>query len=197
MMKNGGGMNITGKTLIIFITVLAVSLAVNIPAFAKQGFYLGVQLPYDNIQGDFDNRIAPSVDPGLGIGLIFGYGITPNVSFEIDLSSSSHDSAGARIDFTEFSFDAKYAFLAPEPVQPYLLAGFGGYSLGDSSLTFGGYGYNLGIGVDFYTVYNWSFGIGIIRKIITYDRVEKGNVILLQDLNGDTTTIRFDATYHF
>lgn len=190
-------MKVIGKAMIVFFTVLAVLLALNVPAFAKEGFYLGVQLPYDNIQGDFDNNLMPSVDPGLGIGLIAGYGITPNFSLEIDLSSSSHTSAGATIDFTEFSFDAKYAFLAPEPVQPYLLLGFGGYTLGDSSLTLGGNGYNLGVGVDFYTMSGWSFGLGLIRKIITYDRIEQGNVILLQNLNGDTTTLRFDATYHF
>jgi hypothetical protein len=132
-----------------------------------------------------------------GIGFIFGYGITPNFSLEIDLSSSRHDVGVDTIDFTEFSFDAKYAFLASEPIQPYLLAGFGVYTLGDSSLTYGGNGFNLGVGVDFYTRSNWSFGLGLIRKIITYDEIEEGGGILLQDLNGDTTTIRFDATYHF
>lgn len=183
--------------MIVFFMVLAALLAVNVPAFASQGLYLGLQLPYDDIQGDFDNNIAPSVDPGLGVGLIFGYGITPNFSLEIDLSSSRHSSAGATIDFNEFSLDAKYAFLAPQSVQPFLLAGFGGYTLGDSSLTFGGHGFNIGVGVDFYTRSKWSFGVGLIRKVITYDRIDKGNAVLLQNLNGDTTTVRFDASYHF
>ncbi len=190
-------MKVTGKAMIVFIMVLAVLLASNVPAFAREGFYLGVQLPYDIIQGDFDGTNAPSVDSGLGIGIIFGYGITPNFSLGLDLSSSRHDVGVDRISFTEFSFDAKYAFLASEPVQPYLLAGYGVYRLGDSSLTFGGKGFNLGVGVDFYTKSNWSFGLGLIRKFITYDEVVKGDVILQKDLNGDTTTIRFDATYHF
>ncbi len=190
-------MKVTGKAMIVFFMVLAALLTVNIPAFAKEGLYLGVQLPYDDIGGDFNDNLAPSVDPGLGIGLIFGYGITPNISFEIDLSSSSHHSAGATIDFTEVSLNAKYAFLAPQSVQPFLLVGFGGYTLGDSSLRFGGNGFNLGVGVDFYTMSHWSFGVGLFEKFITYDRVENGDVVLVQDLNGDTTTIRFDATYHF
>jgi outer membrane protein with beta-barrel domain len=190
-------MKIAGKAMIVFFITLAALLAVNVPAFAREGLYLGVQLPYDDIRGDFDGNTMPTVDPGIGIGLIFGYGIGPNFSFEIDLSSSEHNSAGANIYFTEYSLDAKYAFLAPQSVQPFLLVGYGGYSLGDSSLTFGGTGYNLGVGVDFYAISNWSFGVGLIRKTITYDRVEKGNFALLQNLNGDTTTIRLDATYHF
>jgi opacity protein-like surface antigen len=190
-------MKVTVKAMMVFFTVLAVLLAANVPAFAKEGLYLGLQLPYDDIQGDFDGNTMPSVDPGLGIGVIFGYGITPNFSLELDLSSSSHNSLGATINFTEVSLDAKYAFLAPESVQPYLFFGFGGYTLGDNSLRFEGNGYNLGIGVDFYAMSNWSFGIGLIRKVITYDRIEQSDLILLQNLSGDTTTIRFDATYHF
>jgi hypothetical protein len=190
-------MKVTGKAMIVFFVVLTALLAVNVPAFAREGLYLGVQLPYDDIQGDFDDNLAPSVDPGIGIGVIFGYGITSNIAFEIDLSSSSHSSAGATIDFTEVSLNAKYAFLAPQSVQPFLLLGFGGYTLGDNSLTFGGNGFNLGVGVDFYAMSKWSFGVGLIRKFITYDRIEKGDVVLFQHLNGDTTTIRFDATYHF
>ncbi len=190
-------MKVIGKAMIVCFMALMILLATNVPASAMQGFYLGIQLPWDDIRGDFDNRTAPSVDPGLGIGIIFGYGITPYFSLETDLSVSSHDSAGATIDFTEWSVDAKFAFLAPQPIQPYVIAGAGYYTLGDSSLTFSGYGYNLGVGVDFYTIYRWSFGIGVIEKFITYDRVEKGNFVLLQNLNGDTTTIRFDATFHF
>ncbi len=185
------------KAMIVFFLPLAILLVTTVPASARQGFYLGIQLPWDDIRGDFDNRIAPSVDPGLGIGLIFGYGITPNFSLETDLSVSSHDSAGATIDFTEWSVNAKFAFLAPQPIQPYILAGVGYYSLGDSSLRFGGYGYNLGVGVDFYTIYRWSFGIGVIEKFITYDRFETGFVPPPQPRDGETTTIRFDATFHF
>jgi hypothetical protein len=190
-------MKVTVKAMMVFFAVLAVLLAANVPAFAKEGLYLGLQLPYDDIQGDFDDNTMPSVDPGLGVGVILGYGITPNFSLELDLSSSSHNSLGATIDFTEVSLDAKYAFLAPESVQPYLFFGFGGYTLGDNSLRFEGNGYNLGIGVDFYAMSDWSFGVGLIRKVITYDRIEQSDLILLQNLNGDTTTIRFDATYHF
>jgi hypothetical protein len=186
-----------GKAMIVFFMALAILLATNVPASARQGFFLGIQLPWNDIRGDFDNRIAPSVDPGLGFGLIFGYGITPNFSLETDLSVSSHNSAGATIDFTEWSVDAKFAFLAPQPIQPYILAGYGYYTLGDSSLTFGGYGASLGVGVDFYTIYYWSFGIGIIEKFITYDRIEKGYVSPPQPRDGETTTLRLDATFHF
>ncbi len=196
-------MKVSGKGIIIFGMVLAILLTASVPASAVQGFYLGMQLPFNDIRGDFDNRVhydntvVPSVDSGLGFGVIFGYGMTPNFSLESNLAVSSHSSAGAWIDFTEFSVDAKFAILTPQPVQPFILAGIGYYELGDSSLRFGGYGYNLGVGVDFYTPYRWSFGIGLIEKFITYDRVVTGYEPFFQNLNGDTTTVRFDATYHF
>ncbi len=74
-------MKVTGKAMIILFVVLTALLAVNVPAFAREGLYLGVQLPYDDIQGDFDDNLAPSVDPGIGNGVIVGYGITPYSSF--------------------------------------------------------------------------------------------------------------------
>lgn len=75
----------------------------------------------------------------------------------------------------------------------------GAYTLGDSSLTFGGSGYNLGVGLDYYSSSKVSLGIALIQKFITYDEIVESDVPLTmnQNLNGDTTSIRFDATYHF
>lgn len=168
-------------------------------ALASEGFYLGGQIPYNMISGDFDDTGMPKVDPGSGIGIIAGYGITQNVSLEIDWSGSSHKSAGSQIGFGEFSLNGKFNIPISNETQPYLFFGAGSFALGDNSLTFGGSGYNLGVGSDFYINQHLSWGVALVRKFITYDKIIKSDVPLRMrgNLNGDTTSIRFDVTYHF
>ncbi len=169
------------------------------PAAASEGFYLGLQMPFDFIRGDFNGSDLPTVDTGAGIGVIAGYGFTPDFSAEMDWSVSSHNSEGATIDFAEFSINAKYLFGESPQAAPFLIGGIGSYTLGDSSLRFGGSGYNLGLGVDFYLAPGTTFGVALIRKFITYDRIVESDVplVLLRNINGDTTTLRFDLTAHF
>lgn len=181
---------------VLFGTVLVFGMTT--AALAKEGFYLGLQIPYNMVDGDFDNTTMPEVDPGAGFGLIAGYTFIPSLSMEIDWSGSSHKSAGATIGLGEFSLNGKYSFMTNE-LQPYLFAGVGAFTLGDDSLTLGGTGYNLGLGADYYVNPNVSFGVGLIRKFITYDDIVKSDVplTLVGDINGDTISIRFDLTYHF
>lgn len=182
------------KALLAGLMIVSMVQAAN----AKEGFYLGGQIPYNMVGGDFDDKSAPKVDPGIGIGLIAGYTFVPSFSLEVDWSGSSHKSGSSTIGFGELSLNAKYSLLTTE-LQPYLLAGIGSFALGDDSLTFGGTGYNLGFGADFYATPNVSFGVGIFRKLITYDKILKSDpgLVLLKNIKGDTTSIRFDVTYHF
>jgi len=184
--------------MIMFCAVL-VFLAAGIPAHAKEGFYIGLEIPYNKIEGDFDGKKAPIVDGGAGVGFIFGYGLTRGFSIELGWAGRGHKSVGSRIGFGEFSLNGKYAFDAAPNIQPFLFAGLGAFTLGDDSLTFGGSGYNLGLGLDLYSSAHVSWGIALIRKGITYDRVVKSNApfTMTSDLNGDTTSLRFDVTYHF
>jgi sRNA-binding regulator protein Hfq len=164
------------------------------------GWFLGLQVPYNMIDGDFDGGNMPKVDSGFGIGLIFGYSFDQRFAIEIDWAGSRHDSEGARIGFGEFSINLKYNMLhGSEQSRLYLFAGVGSFALGDSSLTLGGMGYNLGLGVDIPVAEKNTIGIAIIRKIITYDEIVKSDVplTLVGDINGDTTSLRFDFTHHF
>lgn len=180
----------------VFFSALLV-FGMTTAAFAKEGFYLGLQVPYNMVDGDFDNTTMPEVDPGAGFGLIAGYTFIPSLSIEIDWSGSSHKSAGATIGLGEFTLNGKFSFMTNE-LQPYLFAGVGAFTLGDDSLTLGGTGYNLGLGADYYVNPNISFGAGLIRKFITYDDVVKpSGYTLSKDIKGDTTSIRFDVSYHF
>jgi hypothetical protein len=192
MKKNGLVRKILFGALLFF-------LASTIPAYAKEGFYLGLEIPFNKIGGDFDDKKAPVVKGGSGLGFIAGYGITPAFSLELDLAGSGHKSAGADISFGEFSLNGKYAFNIEEHVQPFLFAGIGSFTLGDDSLTYGGSGYNLGLGIDYYSSPQLSWGAALIGKIITYDKVVKGSkpASVTGNLNGETSSLRFDVSYHF
>jgi opacity protein-like surface antigen len=163
------------------------------------GMYLGFQLPYNMIGGDFDGTTMPKVDSGIGVGFILGYSFNSQFGMEIDWAGSGHNSEGADIGFGEFSVNMKFSFLPEGSTRPFLFAGIGAFTLGDNSLMFGGTGYNLGLGVDFQVGETNTIGLALIRKIITYDSIEKSDVplTLVGDLKGDTTSIRFDFTHHF
>lgn len=179
--------------------VILVFLATGVTAHAKEGFYLGLQIPFNKIGGDFDNQKAPAVKGGAGLGVIGGYGFTPAISLELDLAGTVHRQAGDDIGFGEFSLNGKYAFEAAPDIQPFLFLGIGSFTLGNDNLTYGGRGYNVGVGMDFYPSSHLSLGVALIGKIIKYDRVVKGTRPASQtgDLNGETTSLRLDATYHF
>jgi hypothetical protein len=168
-------------------------------ASAKEGFFLGAQLPVNFVRGDFNGLTNPKVHQGAGFGLIAGYGFSKNLSLEIDWSGSSHTAEGAKIGFGEFSWNAKYAFITAHKMQPFFFAGAGAFALGDKSLMFGGRGFNVGFGGDYYLSEKTSLGIGFIMKFITYDKITKseGPATLVGDINGDTASIRFDLTRHF
>lgn len=141
--------------------------------------------------------------PG-GIGLIAGYAFIPNFALEIDYSATSHkwNSGGqsGTIGLGELSLNGKYSFLTASELQPFLFAGIGSFAIGDKSLMLGGTGYNLGIGADYYVSPYVSIGAGLMRKIITYNKILESDTpgaVLLKDIKGDTTSIRFDAAYHF
>lgn len=192
-MKNNG---IAGTTVFCAIVVF---LATGVTAHAKEGAYVGFHVPFNKINGDFDNTKATAVKGGTGLGLIAGYGFTSAVSLELDLAGTGHRSGDANVRFREFSLNGKYAFEASPHVQPFLFLGVGSFTLGNDSVTYGGRGYNVGLGMDYYQSPHLSWGAALIGKIIRYDRVVKGTrpASVPDKLNGETTSLRLDATYHF
>ncbi|MBI5745738.1 MAG: outer membrane beta-barrel protein [Nitrospirae bacterium] len=110
---------------------------------AKEGFYLGLGLPYNTIDGDFkgnsvlsghnDLIIIPDIDGAFGVGLLFGYvthyGFAPDQLFAIEGSFllSVHDAEfqGQRgtVDYSLVNFDLKYLFMTSKAIEPYLLIG--------------------------------------------------------------------------
>ena len=163
------------------------------------GVYLGFQIPYNKIGGDFDGTTMPKIDSGAGFGFILGYHFNSQFGMEFNLAGSGHNTEGVDISFGEFSLNMKFSFMPEESARPFLFAGIGSFTLGDNSLTFGGTGYNIGLGMDVQVGAKNTIGLAVIRKIITYDEIVKSDVplVLVGDLKGDTTSIRFDFTHHF
>ncbi len=188
---------------IVFCLMMLVAMAS--VASAKEGFYIGGQIPYNMVKGDFDDTTGPKLKSGAGFGLIAGYTFPINLAVEVDYAASSHqsDSTGltGSVALAEFSLNGKYSFMTTE-LQPYILAGVGSFAMGkfDSSagsFILSGTGYNLGVGADYYVNPNISIGAGIIQKFITFTKTDNSNVTLSKNIKGDTTSIRFDVTYHF
>jgi len=211
---------------VMFAAMMLTTTLVNV-SMARQGFYLGMGIPYNTIKGDFDGKrtyvsnnlseqiIVPEIDGAFGLGIIAGYGFTPSWAIEISLLGSRHNAkwlgADKDVDYSVFNIDAKYSFMAQEKTQPYLLIGLNtdslvvkdgvynasGSVIGDA--TYRGGGLNLGGGVDHYISQNVSLGVGATLRIVNYNRVEGLDTYgdLPHRLNGNSLSLMADAAYHF
>jgi hypothetical protein len=189
----------TARRLPAAISAVLVALMCHPLAHAADTFYVSAQLPYNVIEGDFDNVHAPEVRTGVGIGVSLGYKLTPSFGLEIRWAVTKHDIGGATTDFRELSVNGRYLFLEDKSIRPYVMVGYGDYSLGDSSLTFGGRGPRFGLGFDSFINSNVSWGVALARAVPSYDKITKsdGPVVLTGSLRGDTTSLILDIKYHF
>jgi hypothetical protein len=187
------------KRLPVILTVACAAFGPYRSAQAAETFYIGAQLPYSFIQGDFDNTHFLDVGPGLGLGVLFGYQPMPRVAIEFNWSVSKHKVQGITIDVRERSLNGRYLFSDDKSMQPYVLLGYGQFSLGDSSLTLRGSGVRFGVGLDSFLNPKLSLGAALVRSVPSYNRIESsdGSVILIGSLRGDTTSLILDMKYHF
>lgn len=198
---------------------------INSEALAKQGFYMGLGIPYNTIGGDFDGKssligandliILPEIDGGIGFGILLGYGFTKDMALELSYFGTSHNAEflGGRgdVDYNVLNLDLKFSFLTEQPTQPYLLFGLGLNEIvvKDGSVnfftgqvgdgTFTGGSFNLGAGVDHYFTPNISLGAGLIYRIVRYDEAEgvTDSGSINDKLNGDGFGLVISTAYHF
>jgi hypothetical protein len=187
------------KRLPIILFVACAAFGPYRSAQAAETFYVGVQLPYNVIQGDFDNTHLPEVSPGFGLGVSFGYQLMPRVAVDVNWSVSKMKTVGVTVDFQERSLNGRYLLSEDKSMQPYVLLGYGQFSFGDPSLTFGGRGVRFGVGFDSFLGPKLSLGAALVRSVPSYDRIEKsdGPVTLVGSLRGDTTSLILNMKYHF
>ncbi len=168
------------------------------PVLAKEGFYAGLEIPYNTIGGDFD------IDSALGYGALLGIGFSPALSLELSYLASKHNAkwlgVSRDVHYSVISVDGKYSFRTAKPTQPYIVFGLGLHRFvidlpsvkpevttycgdfiflqgcdtvttspgGNGDLTGVGLGVNLGLGVDHYLNPNFSVGTGLTYRIVNY-----------------------------
>lgn len=168
------------------------------PTFNAQGFYLGVNLPYNSIGGDF-NSTGTLFSPDTGETFYFaepddafGFGIAggfrgPSYAIEFAYMRSEHD------DFSQVdplggpgtsildvvSLDFKWFFLADRNIQPYLLLGGSWINFEQENragivfatdASYDNLAIDFGGGISFFVNRNLSLNTGITYRWTQFDQ---------------------------
>lgn len=175
---------------ILIVMVLAMTLMAA-PAMAKEGFYLGVNVLFNEVSGDVNS--PEWLDSGNGLGLRGGVGLNRYLAIEAGLWKTKHDMkfSAESVDLKAGTLDLKLNLpLSGSQIEPYLLVGLGSYELELAGATNDGNGVRLGIGMDIYLFPELSFNVGLTRNNVTFD---DGGA----DVDGKVTTLDFGLSYHF
>jgi hypothetical protein len=175
-------------------TLSMIALAVTLmatPAMAKEGFYLGMNVLFNDISGDINS--GDTFDSGDGLGLRGGFGLNRYLAFEAGIWKTRHDmkNGGNAADLKAGTLDLKINFpLSGSHIEPYLLAGVGTYAIEQNGVSEDGKGGRIGIGMDIYLFPELNFNVGLTRNNVTF--THNGT-----DVDGKITTLDFGITYHF
>ncbi len=104
--------------------------------YAKNGFYLGIAAPRNEIAGSFDGETVltgggeliavPKVASSFGLGVLVG-GRTGQSALEVGYLRSRHNvtflEAPGKADYHVLNFDARYYLTAKSAAQPFVLLG--------------------------------------------------------------------------
>jgi outer membrane protein W len=129
---------------VVLLVVLIAAPCALAQGYAKQGFYLGLYVPYNSVSDeDFDGTsyltdeeadvlvLVPEVDSALGLGIALGYRFS-KASVEINYLWSNHDAewshngliaTGDEAELSIFNLDGRYYFNTADAVQPFLYGG--------------------------------------------------------------------------
>lgn len=174
----------------LMLVALAVTLIAT-PAMAKEGFYLGVNMLFNDISGDINS--PEWINSGNGLGLRGGFGLNRYLAIEAGIWKTKHDlkSSGNAADLKAGTLDLKINFpLSGSHIEPYLLVGYGKYTLEQNGFSEDGKGGRIGIGMDIYLFPELSFNAGLTRNNVTFTHAG-------QDKDGKITSLDFGVTYHF
>lgn len=173
---------------ILVLSMLA-TLLLAAPAMAKDGFYLGVNVVFNDISGEIND--GDVIDAGNGLGLRGGFGLNRYLALEAAIWKTVHDTTGGTtVDLKAGTLDLKLNFpLSGSNIEPYIFGGVGSYTL-ESDTSIDGTGTQFGIGMDIYLFPELNFNVGASRRDITFD----DNSV---DVKGKVTTFDFGFTYHF
>lgn len=173
------------------ILAVALLLFIAAPTVAKEGFYLGATVLFNDISGDINS--PESLNSGNGRGLRGGYGLNQYFALEMGIwkTKHTHTNGGSAADLEAGTLDLKINYpLAGGHIEPYLLFGAGNYTIEQNRISSDGKGSRIGIGMDIYLVPAVSLNVGFTRNNVTFTNAG-------QNTDGKITTTDFGLTYHF
>ena len=173
------------------ILTVALLLLIASPAVAKEGFYLGINVLFNNISGDINT--PENIDAGHGLGIHGGFGLNRYIAIEAGIWKTKHANiyGGSAADLEAGTIDLKINYPGVRShIKPYFLVGAGRYTIEQNRLSEDGKGGRIGVGMDIYLVPDISFNVGFTRSTVTF----KHNSV---DRDGRITTMDFGFSYHF
>jgi len=176
-------------TLMSLTAVLLLFVAA--PAEAKEGFYLGADVQFNDISGNINS--PETVNSGNGRGLRGGFGLNRNFAIEAGIWKTKHTptDGGNAANLEAGTLDLKISFpLSGSNIEPYLLVGAGSYTIEQNGISSDGKGGRIGIGIDIYLFPALSLNVGFTHNKVTFTNWG-------QDIGGTITTTDFGLTYHF
>lgn len=191
---------------------------------AKEGIYLGLDVPYTMIEGDFDGYSAligtqdaiaiPLIKGAFGIGLTIGVGFGEASAVELKATDTIHNvewlGSHGDAEHRTLGLLFKHSFLTSETFQPHITYGFTYNALilkdaandtfgniGDAKLT--GYGIDLGAGLDHYVSPHYSIGLTLLYHLVKYSHAEgiQESGKIEHGLNGNGLGVVVGGKYHF
>jgi len=165
--------------------VLLFTLTIAVSVEAKEGFYLGASMLFNDIGGEVNS--GGTIAAGNGAGIKGGYGFNRYVAVETAYWMTRHDQAGGQpLDLTGYTVDVKVTFpVAGSHIEPYLAAGAGNYLLDHSR----GSGWQVGLGMDIYLFSALSFDLGWTMRTIDFGTAPR--------VSGSVASMDAGIVYHF
>ena len=175
----------TARTTTLTIMAAALLLAFAAHAMATEGFYLGANMIFNNIEGTINP--GKTIGPGSGAELKGGFGFKRYFAVEGSFWSTNHDVAGSRsIVLKGYTIDMKaQAHIRNSHIEPFILAGAGNYLLDTES----GSGWHYGIGMDIYLIPALNLNACLTKRMIEFGAAPH--------VQGEVTSMDFGITYHF
>jgi len=180
-----------GRTTALMILAISLMICIAAPAVAKEGFYLGANVQFNDISGDINS--PKTVNSGNGRGLRGGFGLNKYFAIEAGVWKTEHTPTndGSAAYLEAGTLDLKISFpLSGSYIEPYLLVGAGSYTIEQNRISRDGKGGRIGIGIDIYLFPALSLNVGFTHNKVTF--ANSG-----QDIGGKITTTDFGLTYHF
>lgn len=214
-----------GFWTVVLLSTLSISTGVlaQDTSYVKEGMYVGFNLTYNTIGGDFDGQsalvsateiiIIPKVESSMGFGALLGVRFKKG-ALELSYQRSEHDATwlGAKgtAAYNAIDLDFKIYPSAESQIQPYLLFGMGipwlvvhdgaatATEVGDGTLI--GFGFNIGGGIAYYLQPTICVNGGVIYRWISYSTATgvSGVSNTIQDgLGGSGLTLKAGITFTF